>query len=231
MRDEAGKDAPRMKALLRRLQRGAHLGRVVRVVVDQRHAADLAAELEAPADALEPPDRLDCNGNRHAHADGGGERRQRIRRIVLAGQLGGDHGEDFSLVPGGEAHPVTVDLDVAPVPVGPAAQAIGLHVGSRPLPQAAAEPRSRAVRPRRKPGLRPATRRIQAIRLAVVVFPAEPATTMRKRSAVSSPQYSASLTRRIWCLRAASVSGLPSRTWLPWTTRSGLPQRITLPAA
>ncbi len=102
---------------------------------------------------------------------------------------------------------------------------------SRPLPQAAAEPRSLAVMPRRKPGLRPAVRRIQAMRLAVVVFPAEPATTMRKRSAVSSPQYSASLTRRMWCFRAASVSGLPSRTWLPWTTRSGFPQRVMLAAA
>ena len=40
-------------------------------------------------------------------------------------------------MPGGEAHPIPRDLHVAPVPVRPAAQAEGLHVGTRPAQQPA----------------------------------------------------------------------------------------------
>ena len=60
---------------------------------------------------------------------------QDVRRVVLARQPGRDDGEDLPLVPGGEAHPVPRDLHVPPVPVRPAAQAIGLHVGARPAQQ------------------------------------------------------------------------------------------------
>src|SRR5438874_2008920 len=153
---------------------------------------------------MEPTDGIDRGWDRHADPHGGRQRGQRIRGVVFSGQPGGHDSQHLPLVPRGEAHSVALDLHIPAVPV-------------------------RAT-PRRNPGLRPAARRIQATRLAVVVFPAEPATTMRKRSAVSSPQYSASLMRRICKRRAVSVSGLPSRTWFPWTTRSGFPQRVTLPA-
>src|SRR3981189_2557916 len=68
---------------------------------------------------------------------------------------------------------------------------------SLPVPQAAAAPRSLTPLPRRNPGLRPADRRIQALRLAVVVLPAGPATPLGYQSAVSSPQCAASLTSRM----------------------------------
>ncbi len=137
MRHEAGQHAPGVKAVPRRLQRGAHLGGVVRVVVDEGHAANLAADLETTADALKPTDRFDRGGNRHADTNGGGERRQRVRRIVLTGQPGGDDGEDLPLVPGGEAHPIPIDLHVAPLPVGAAAKTEGLDVGPRAAEQPA----------------------------------------------------------------------------------------------
>src|SRR5256884_3934902 len=70
MGDEAGEHAPGMKAVLRRLQRGAHLRGVVRVVVDEGDTAHLAADLEAPADALESPDRFHRGGNRHPDQNG-----------------------------------------------------------------------------------------------------------------------------------------------------------------
>ena len=75
MRHEAGEHAPWMKPILRRLQRGAHLRRIVRVVVDQGDAAHLAAHLESPADPLEPADGIHGGGYRHADPDAGGERR------------------------------------------------------------------------------------------------------------------------------------------------------------
>src|SRR6266851_1252044 len=126
-----------MKAVLRRLQRGAYLCGVVRVVVDQGDTAHLAADLEAPADALELSNRIYRDRNRHTDTDHGGERRQRVRRVVLSWQPGGDDGQDFSLVPRGEAHPVPVDLDVASLPVGATAKTIGFDVGARPAEQTA----------------------------------------------------------------------------------------------
>jgi hypothetical protein len=71
MRNEAGQNPPRMKAILCRLQRSAHFRRMVRVVVDQGDASHLSTHFEAAAHPLELPDRIDGRGNGYADADAG----------------------------------------------------------------------------------------------------------------------------------------------------------------
>ena len=63
---------------------------------------------------------------------------------------GGDDREHLSFVPCGEAHAIAFDLDVAPVPVGAATEAVGLDIRARPAEQ---PPHDRIVRIRDQPVL------------------------------------------------------------------------------
>jgi hypothetical protein len=64
--------------------RGRQLGRMVAVVVDDQHLGHLAADREAPVDALEAGQRLAGGGERHAQEVGHAERGQRVARVVNA---------------------------------------------------------------------------------------------------------------------------------------------------
>ena len=57
---------------------------MVREVVVDGDAGDLAAQLHAPCDAFELTERLDCQRQRHARVARGGERRERIVDVVGA---------------------------------------------------------------------------------------------------------------------------------------------------
>src|SRR5207245_785011 len=215
VRHETREHAARPKARLRRLQGGAHLRRVMRIVVDHGDPVDLATYLEPTGRSPKASDGVDGGGHRHPQADARGQRRQ-PRRCGSGNTSGWSQSMLVS----------TASWGAKWMNLGRGSKAAEVYsspskTNSRPVPQAAAAPRSGEDIPSRNPGLRRADRRIHAIRLAVVVFPCEPHTTIRNRSLVSSPQNSASLTIRSCSFLAASFSGLPSRTLLACTTRSG----------
>jgi len=84
---------------------------------------------------VEPGDRVDRRRHGHPDPHRGGERGERVRGIVFAGQLRAHDGQNFALVPGGEAHAVAVDRDVPTLPVRATTQAVGLDVGTGPVEQ------------------------------------------------------------------------------------------------
>ena len=85
MRLEAADQAPSGVAQAGGGERRAHLARVVRVVVDERHAADLAVQLEAPPRARELRGRLRGALEVDARAHRGRERAERVEHVVPAG--------------------------------------------------------------------------------------------------------------------------------------------------
>jgi len=89
-------------------------------------------------------------------------------------------------------------------------------------PSRALTPKSSAMPPIRKPGVRPANSRIQASRLVVVVLPCVPATASTQRSASTSrASHSGPEAYGMPRSSSASTTGMPRVITLPTTTTSG----------
>ena len=91
-----------------------------------------------------------------------------------------------------------------------------------PSPSRALEPNARALPPMIAVGSRPASARITAIIVVVVVLPWLPATATPSFTRISSPSISARGITGMSRARAAATSGLSGRTALDTTTTSAV---------
>ena len=103
MRLEGDDDAPIVEAGARAGERGADLGRVMAVVVDDHDAAGLAAHGEAAPDAAEAGERALIDGEVDAEEVGDGEHGQRVEHVVPPGHGQLDAAERLAARDRGEA--------------------------------------------------------------------------------------------------------------------------------
>src|SRR4051812_40564785 len=85
MRLEQSNDAALRIAAARGIERGADLGRMMRVVVDDKRAVVIAEDLKAPVDAEELGDPGSGPLGADAELPRDGDRGERVPHVVLAG--------------------------------------------------------------------------------------------------------------------------------------------------